>query len=406
MAVLLPDGVNELYEILGPSGLETTLAPIVDLYTGRTMAVEALVSAANGSTLGHPDLLESAARTMGLVTELDAARWDGALQAVEAADLPHDLPIFIRVEPDSLLQLPDLRDHPFGRAVLVVSQHAMIERTAHVLRTVMHARGLGWSIAVDGVGRGRRELALLPLLEPDVIVLDPAALQGRADYARATLVQAVAAQAERTSAVVMATGVDTEARMQTALGIGATLGRGARCVGSALPRGGVYLPLLAPELRGAIRQSAPYSIAAAGRRELVSSKRLLIEMSKYLEFTADGVQPVLMLGTFQEAKHFTRLTAARWEYIARSAALAVAFSVGMDPNPAPGVRGAPLDPEDPVCQEWTALVLAPHFASVLSARDLGDGGPDMERRFSYVLSHDRDLVVTLARALLTRVPQV
>lgn len=404
MAVLLPDGANELQEILGPAGLETTLAPIVDLYSGRTVAIEALVSASAGSTLTHPDLLESAARTMGLLRELDAARWDGALRAAQEAELPRDLPIFLRVEPDSLLQLPDLREHPFGRAVLVVGQSALVERTAQMLRTVAHARGLGWSIAVDGVGRGQRELALLPLLEPDVIVLDPAVLQGPADFVRATLVQAVAAQAEQTNAAVMATGVDTKSRLQAALAIGATLGRGAQCHGSRNPRGR-FLPLAEPSSRGQVRQSAPYSIAAAGRPELRTTKRLLTEMSKYLEQAAEGAQPVLMLGTFQELRHFTGQTAARWQHIAKSAALAVAFGLEMPPRPAAGVRGASLDPTDPVCQEWTALVLSPHYAAVLSARDLGDDLPDMTRRFSYVLSHDRDLVVTLARALLTRVPQ-
>jgi hypothetical protein len=42
---------------------------------------------------------------------------------------------------------------------------------------------------------------------------------------------------------------------------------------------------------------------------------------------------------------------------------------------------------------------APHQhgrAACLVARDLGEDGPDMQRRFDFVLSHDRDLVISVA----------
>jgi hypothetical protein len=34
--------------------------------------------------------------------------------------------------------------------------------------------------------------------------------------------------------------------------------------------------------------------------------------------------------------------------------------------------------------------------------DVGDTGPDEDRRFDHVLSYDRDLAVAVARPLLTR----
>ena len=49
------------------------------------------------------------------------------------------------------------------------------------------------------------------------------------------------------------------------------------------------------------------------------------------------------------------------------------------------------------------IVLTPHFAAALLARDLGDGGPDMERRFEYALTYRRDVVVRAAAALMSRV---
>ena len=44
-----------------------------------------------------------------------------------------------------------------------------------------------------------------------------------------------------------------------------------------------------------------------------------------------------------------------------------------------------------------------HFAGALAAIDIGDCGPDHERRFDYVLTYDRDLVVEIARSMLARI---
>ena len=67
------------------------------------------------------------------------------------------------------------------------------------------------------------------------------------------------------------------------------------------------------------------------------------------------------------------------------------------------MRGAELCPDDPLRHEWDVVTVGPHHAAALLARDLGDCGPDGDRRFSYVLTHDRALVVQAARALLHRV---
>ena len=61
-----------------------------------------------------------------------------------------------------------------------------------------------------------------------------------------------------------------------------------------------------------------------------------------------------------------------------------------------------LGPGDPVLGEWDIAVVGPHFAGALVARDLGGGGPDLDRRFSFVLTYERELVVDVASALLAR----
>jgi hypothetical protein len=52
------------------------------------------------------------------------------------------------------------------------------------------------------------------------------------------------------------------------------------------------------------------------------------------------------------------------------------------------------------------VVLGPHFAGALAAVDLGDTGPDMDRRFGYALTYDRPTVVEAARTLTRRVERI
>ena len=48
------------------------------------------------------------------------------------------------------------------------------------------------------------------------------------------------------------------------------------------------------------------------------------------------------------------------------------------------------------------IMVGPHFAAALVARDCGDDGPDADRRFDFVITHDRDLVVRAAQPLLDK----
>ena len=74
----------------------------------------------------------------------------------------------------------------------------------------------------------------------------------------------------------------------------------------------------------------------------------------------------------------------------------------MPEEPAPGVRGAALDPDDPLVGEWTLVLVGAHYAAAFIARDIGDTGPDLERRFDYTITHNRDIVIRAGRSLMSR----
>ena len=47
-------------------------------------------------------------------------------------------------------------------------------------------------------------------------------------------------------------------------------------------------------------------------------------------------------------------------------------------------------------------MIGPRFAAALVARDLGDDGPQDQRRYDIAVTHDRDLVIRAAEPLLRR----
>ena len=80
-----------------------------------------------------------------------------------------------------------------------------------------------------------------------------------------------------------------------------------------------------------------------------------------------------------------------------------ALACDLGAEPAPGVRGVALEHSDALRGEWDVAVIGPHFAGAFAARDLGNDGPDGQRRFEYVVTHDRDLVVAAATRLMLRI---
>ncbi|PMD04291.1 hypothetical protein CJ199_12920, partial [Brevibacterium paucivorans] len=79
-----------------------------------------------------------------------------------------------------------------------------------VLRSVRSARQLGWSIGISGVGLDLATTAYLPLVNPAVVALHPGVLKIEDKEHLAKLNMLLRAHVERTGAVVVAEGVDSE----------------------------------------------------------------------------------------------------------------------------------------------------------------------------------------------------
>ncbi|WP_336029315.1 diguanylate cyclase domain-containing protein [Geodermatophilus sp. FMUSA9-8] len=405
-AALLDDAIR---------GVHSVFQPIVELDTGRVVAYEALARGPVGP-LERPDALFAAARAAGRLAELDEACRAAAFRGAVDAALVAPLTVFVNVEPEVLDTAPlaDLlaiaeRAPGHVRVVMEITERAIAARPAELLRTVERVRELGWSIAVDDVGAESMSLAFLPLLRPDVVKLDLRLVQERPGPQIAEIMNAVNAYAERSGAVVLAEGIEDERHLRTARGLGATLGQGwlfGRPGPGAAPGltvGELALPG-AGAPAGALGAVSPFACLPDGTPLRRAPKALLIELSKQLEREAMRLgETCVVASTFQEARHFTVSTTQRYRDLVARAGFVCALGEDLPVEPLPGVRGAHLDPADPVRGEWDVAVLSPHFSAALLARDLGEDGPDLERTFEYALTYDRDTVSAAAQSLLSRV---
>jgi hypothetical protein len=246
---------------------------------------------------------------------------------------------------------------------------------------------------------------LLPLLAPDVIKLDMSLVTKRPNSDQAAIMSAVMAHSERTGALVLAEGIETQAHLDQALALGATLGQGwlfgrpGPLAKSAPPRR--QITFARPS--GAA-SATPFALVSEGATLRVGRKGLLLDLCLHIESEGLHVWPApVVLAAFQTGDRFTAATARRYAALAERCPLVAALGVDLTADLAPGVFGNSLSSTDPLAEEWTLTVIGPHYAAALIARDMGDTGPDHDRRFRFSITYDRDLVLSAARSLMARI---
>ncbi len=402
-----------LRAVLAARRVRSLYQPLVDLYSGETVGHEALARGPRGSSLERPDQLFEAARREGLEAELEWECQRAALDGALSAGLPGNQFLFMNLEPSIRMDrrpehLEQLTAAAFERFPVFVelTERALTDRPAEILETVRRIRTSGARIALDDVGADPRSLALMPFLAPEVIKLDLRLIQENPSRQIAEIVHAVNAEAERTGALVLAEGIETEGHRQTALALGAQYGQGwlfgrPEALTMSQRLGGERVS--PPRRNAAMSPGSPFEIVTQQRPTRRGAKRLLLALSLQLEAQAASLGPsAVVLSTFQEGSYFTPRTARRYSSMATRAALVGALGVDLPEQPAAGVRGVSLDLADPLRGEWDVSVIAPQFAAAFVARDLGDDGPDSDRRFDFAITYERDLAVAAATAMMSR----
>ena len=401
-----------LDEILRARQVRSVFQPIVDLSDGSIVGYEALARGPLGE-LSTPDQLFRTARRHGRLQELDELCRRTAVREADRIGMSSPLTLFVNVEPEalapsSLAELLQATEAMAGRPQLVleITERALAFQPADLLSSVQRLRAAGWRIALDDVGADDLSLAFMPLLRPDVIKLDLQLVQSRPDAAIAGIMNAVNAYAERSGCLLLAEGIETAEHLAVARSLGAQIGQGwlfGRPSGD-IADSDLRHPLVLPDAPPTGGFLSPFSGLPATTTLRRSTKPLLIEVSKHLEREAARLgSSCLLLSTFQQGHHFSARTARRYRDLATTVAFVGAIGNGLTEEPTTGVRGGHLPAGDPVLLEWDVVVLAPHFAGALLARDLSPLDEDRDRCFEFALTYDRETVERAAHSLMARI---
>ncbi|GGG02176.1 hypothetical protein GCM10007304_15180 [Rhodococcoides trifolii] len=383
--------------------------PVVDLHTGDVVGFEALTRGPAGGSMESPAALFAAAAERRAVAELDWSCRTTALRGALEANLPTSLHLFLNMEPSTMDMSPppevrDVLDDSTGLSITVeITERDLLSDPGGLLRSVAHARELGWRIAVDDVGADPASLAFLPFLRPDVIKLDMRLVQNRSDADTAMTVMAVAAESDRTGAAVLAEGIETDQHLRAAREMGATLGQGW-LFGKPAPLAAYpgidtapTIPVASVPASVTARVPAavtPFGMASAVRKNRRGSSFVVSTIMDQLRRGALAVAPTtICLTTVPNAVRDAHGSDA---LLSENCALYAMFGAGPADS---AVRRVFLHPDEPLAGEWSFVVVNPHFAAAVVALQDADG------QFAFCLTYDRTLVLAVASLLLFRLPR-
>lgn len=401
--------VAELEAILTAGSITVAFQPIVDLTSRELLAVEALARGPERSALHRPERLFAAAEAAGRVVELD---WACRLTAVTAAldgGLDSRVALVLNRAAAAAGTPPPAGAELWARAerelrlVIEVDAPALTRHPVELVNALAAERRASATISLDDVGGGVRCLAAVGLAAPGLVKVDLQRLAQCSPAERAAIAAAVATEAQRTGAIVVAEGIESPAQLVTARALGARAGQGF-----LLGRPG---PLAGPGPTPAGAWPEPDHVVPVGRTPMEviaprtttteASEVVVTEMTALLEERAlDLGEAAMVLTAVPDAERVSPTLVERYRALAQRAGFVALVGVGVGPAPVAGVSGAGLDRTDPLAGEWGVVVLGPETAAAVVAREIDDRGPD--RRFAVATTRDRDLVIAAARTLLAR----
>jgi EAL domain-containing protein (putative c-di-GMP-specific phosphodiesterase class I) len=391
-------------------GMMPVFQPVVSLPDERVVGFEALARWPMFVTV-TPQNVFSFANASRRADVLDQRCIDAAVRAALGADLPQDSLLLINTEP-AVAHTPRA-GHPalteacerFQVAFELTERHLLAHPRA-LLEKVAAIRADGIAVAVDDVGAHPDSLAVLDILDPDIIKLDMTTIQNSAQRDKANTLTGVLAHHERTGALIIAEGVETDEDLEQALAMGAGLAQGYR-FGQGAPLDRQQRATGRPPPVHAERRPCGSAHSAEDDRVplRVAGKDIVAEFSRHIEEQArHSIDRPMVLAALQRAQDFSNESQELYQDLAATSPLVVVLGRDVPADLGGGVRGVELQPGDPLCGEWIVVTLGADTCRALVARELaGPARHDSDRRFEFLITSDRALVTKAARGLLTRV---
>lgn len=211
--------------------VHVTFQPLVNTNTGGVIAVEALARPLRGHV--H-DLFRSAAEA-GRLTEADI---ELAVLAVQFAS-EHEtlLPLHLNILADTVVEDPAGMEALFGalratgrrprEVVLEIGDPISHLDRQLLLERLRRLRGIGFLVALDGIGGGDIPLTFLLEAQPNLVKLDRAVLAGVPEDARKqALLEGLVYTCTQAGSTVIAQGIETREQLQAVRAAGVHLVQG------------------------------------------------------------------------------------------------------------------------------------------------------------------------------------
>jgi diguanylate cyclase (GGDEF)-like protein/PAS domain S-box-containing protein len=219
---------------------ELTLAyqPIVDLESGETAGVEALLRWEHDGQSVSPAQFIPVAEASGLIVPLGARVLERACREVAGRRRSdgEQLTVAVNVSavqlrtPDFVTTVAEALDRsglPAGALTLELTESAMVQDVVGVRAALEAARALGVRVAVDDFGTGWSSLATLASLPVDILKLDRSFVAAMdASPTHAALVDGVISMSARLGLPTVVEGVETAEQLERLRGFGARFAQG------------------------------------------------------------------------------------------------------------------------------------------------------------------------------------
>lgn len=401
---------NQLNAAAAGVGLEPSFQQVVSLPDGAVVGYEALARWPGMDGLGPLEVFAHAKQTSQLDVLDRHCIHSAARGALDGAWRPGML-LLINCEPTTTHIDVDVTSALAAAAsafdvVFEFTERGLLTNPRALLDKVAALRAQGFKIAMDDLGAHTDSLALLDIIEPEFLKLDLNLVQRQPDRVQARTIAGIIAHHERTGAVIIAEGIETEDHLEQALAYGATLGQGYR-FGRPGPLTHTPEAFFGPS-RASIAplpdDASTFALVRDRLRPRTVRFETLHELSRHIERLATTAEsPPMVLATVQDQRKLSPSTMDTYTGIAQRAPLVAMFGANVPCDLGSGIRGVHLSHDDPLVQEWTILVLGPDIAAGLIARELSPAGSEQaDRRFDMVITFDRALVTLGARCLLSR----
>ena len=238
----LQDAVG-LRRALDRGEFRTVYQPIVEIETGSTVGLEALIRWDDPERgLIAPGLFISAAEETGLIVPIGAWVLDDALSQVQRwrEEFPHTGDLWVAVNLSSRqLQAPGLVEQvaasmqragiPPSAVHLEITESAVMNDLEPVVDTLVALRALGLHLAVDDFGTGYSSLTYLKRLPVTAVKIDRSFIRGLGgsdDAFDRPLVDAIIKMSESLHLEVIAEGVETPEQLDALRQLGGRVAQG------------------------------------------------------------------------------------------------------------------------------------------------------------------------------------